>query len=109
MLTTEHSSNPHSVPLIPSKMGLINGTKNKIEKRSGSSFLIRRWYEREFEINLCKSAAETIWSFLFFVISISSGLSLKHIPIIIGKFVLAIHLIGEGYQISAFSVVSTKP
>ena len=38
-------------------------------------------------------------------ISISSGLSLKHIPIIIGKFVLAIHWIGEGYQISALSAV----
>lgn len=38
-------------------------------------------------------------------ISISSVLSLKHIPIIIGKFVLAIHWIGEGYQISALSVV----
>lgn len=38
-------------------------------------------------------------------ISISSGLSLKHIPIITGKFVLAIHWIGEGYQISALSVV----
>ncbi len=43
MLATEqHSSNPHNVPLIPSKMGLINGKK----KRSGSFFLIRRWYER---------------------------------------------------------------
>lgn len=43
------------------------------------------------------------------LISISSGLSLKHIPIITGKFVLAIHWIGGSYQIPAHSSVSTKP
>lgn len=37
--TEQHSSNPLSVPLFPSKMALING-----KKRSGSFILIRRWY-----------------------------------------------------------------
>lgn len=41
--------------------------------------------------------------------NISSGLSLKRIPIIIGKFVLAVHWIAEGYQMSAHSAVWTKP
>lgn len=41
--------------------------------------------------------------------SISTVLSLKHIPVIIGMFVLAIHWIGEGYQVSVVSVVWTKP
>lgn len=40
-------------------------------------------------------------------ISISSGLSFKHIPVIIGKFVLAIHWIGEDYQISPLSAASS--
>lgn len=40
-------------------------------------------------------------------ISISSGLSFKHISLIIGKFVLAIHWIGDDYQISPLRAASS--
>lgn len=56
-------------------------------------------------MNRRKYGSQNIWSSVLSNNGIGSGFSLKHIPIITGKFVLAIHWIGEGYQISSHGSV----
>lgn len=61
-------------------------------------FLIRTWLEA----NLCRRGSGAVF---LSDVSTRSALGLKHIPIIIGKFVLAVYWMGEGYQVSALSAV----